>query len=136
MLKNCSTYKIKHDRVLGWRKRPDNRLASLIGPADIGDHVGHAMGDFYGMATGIVQGIINLFTAGLYHLFVQQLILLYRGQFNASPPPSGKATTTIKERLLQDCKIDIPTFSSWDKLQELRLVANVVKHADGRVVPN
>jgi hypothetical protein len=108
-----------------------NRLARLIDPADIGDQVGHAMGDFLNMAEGIVQGIIHLFTAGLYHLFVQQLIQLYRDQFDAPPPRSGQEFSTIKERLLQDCKIDISTFSSWDKLRELRLVANVVKHADG-----
>ena len=88
------------------------------------------------MAEGIVQGIINMFTAGLYHLFEQQLLYLYREQllleFSYEKPPDCLLTVEkVKERLIKDYKIDISTFSSWSKIEELRLVANTVKHADG-----
>ena len=36
-----------------------------------------------------------------------------------------------RKRLLEDYGIDVATFSSWGKIEELRLVANCVKHADG-----
>jgi hypothetical protein len=36
-----------------------------------------------------------------------------------------------KERLIRDYGINVENFISWPKVNELRLVANTVKHADG-----
>jgi hypothetical protein len=126
------------DRV---EKETANQLSSFD-PADIAEHVIDAGVDFTLMAHGVVQGIINMFTAGLYHLFEQQLLWLYRQEllwewFRQVPPVNllNKDLLTVvqaQKRLLQDYKIDLTVFTSWSTLEELRLVANVVKHADGR----
>ncbi len=92
--------------------------------------------DFFIMADGIRGGILNMFTAGLYHLFEQQLLKIHRQELlNAveSRPPVADSLLKIAEikRRLLDRDIDIERFPSWQKLDELRLVANTVKHADG-----
>jgi len=120
------------DRV---EKETANRL-SHCDPADIAEHVRDAGVDFTLMAHGVVQGIVNMFTAGLHHLFEQQLLWLYRQEllvewFRAVPPSALLTVQQARKRLLQDYQIDIEAFTSWSKLEELRLVANVVKHTDG-----
>jgi hypothetical protein len=116
-----------------------HRLASLsdpewFDPGDIVEDVNNAGLEFYMMAHGVKQGIINMFTAGLYHLFEQQLLRFHREQLLE---PEEKSCTKLfscdeaQQRLLENYRIDISTFPSWNKIQELRLVANTVKHADG-----
>jgi hypothetical protein len=130
-----------------------NRLGSFQDPewydpaADI-DQARDAGVAFYMMAEGIKQGMINMFTAGLHHLFEQQLIQFHRHQLLWEfrwpvydlPTMEKKELKKIEkllsvkkaqERLLKGYNIDISAFACWDKLEELRLVANTVKHADG-----
>lgn len=81
---------------------------------------------------GIRQGMLNLFTVALRHLFDQQLELL-RQRWNTSPidplgglldfdAPGGEAPREEEFRNLAD----------WPVVNELRLVSNTVKHAEGR----
>lgn len=105
-----------------------------IDPEKIADTAYHAGVNFYIMAQGIVQGITNMFCVGLRHLFEQQLLkfhrrdLLFIGEDN---DPSLVNLTEARRRLLDHYRIDITAFRSWEKIDELRLVANCVKHADG-----
>ena len=103
--------------------------------ADIAERALVAGISFYMMAEGVVQGIVNMFTAGLYHLFEQQVIRLLRKALLFGSEENTPGLFNVKEarqRLLQYYKIDIFAFASWGKLEELQLVANTVKHADGR----
>jgi hypothetical protein len=103
-------------------------------PADIAEDVYHAGVDFAIMASGIVQGITNMFAAGLYHLFEQQFLKFHRKELLLPKEENEPSLLNLKEaqeRLLRDYQIDIRTFESWSKLDELRLVSNCVKHADG-----
>jgi hypothetical protein len=106
--------------------------------ADIAEHVRDAEVDFCLMAHGMIQGIRNMFTAGLYHLFEQQLLRLHRQELlfeiwspYEEPPREWLCVKEAQKRLLRDYKIDITAFASWSTLEELRLVANTVKHAEG-----
>ena len=94
----------------------------------------HAGVDHYTMMKGIIQGIVNLFTIGLFHLFEQQLLYFHRTELlmrHEEDNPDLLKLDKAKEILLRDYKIDIERFSAWGKVNELRLVANTVKHADG-----
>jgi len=86
------------------------------------------------LMSGIRQGIINMFAAGIYQLFEQQLMLFHRKQV-LHPSEENKASLfkleLFKQRLLS-LGIDIDAFGCWGKIEELRFVANTVKHAAGK----
>ena len=104
-------------------------------PADSAETAQNAGISFYRMASGMKQGIINLFTAGLYHFFEQTFFKFHRREL-LWPPDNDKDPSLIKwrpakDRLIKYYGIDIEKFNSWAKVNELRLLANTVKHADG-----
>jgi uncharacterized protein len=75
------------------------------------------------------QGIINLMQVYPYHLFQQQLATLVRAESHYSD-----------ETLLEDAEkwqavfqvfgVDVRFLQSWSKIDELRLIANTVKHPE------
>jgi len=73
---------------------------------------------------------LNLFAAALYHLIEQHLIdlplqiLNYEGQHDLRP---GQAVSWFKDTI----GLDLASLPSWPLIEELRLVANVVKHGEG-----
>ncbi len=103
-------------------------------PADYAEAAADIGISFAVMASGMEQGIKNLFAAGLYHLFEQWFLkfhrreLLYIGEDGI---PRLINWEEAQERLLSVYGIRIKAFHSWNKINELRLVANTVKHADG-----
>lgn len=71
--------------------------------------------EYYSTLDDVRQGLMNLFAAGLYHLFEQQQASLHAraNRVNVIVPGVREA-------------------SEWTVVNEARLVANVVKHAEGR----
>lgn len=113
-------------------------LSSWSGPDDDPEapyeFAWEAGGSFYLMAHGIRQGTINLYTVGLYHLFEQWLLMFHRRELLWPPDRESKNTLElayVKKMLIKHYKIDLDSIESWPKIDELRLVANTVKHADG-----
>ncbi len=89
--------------------------------------------DHYMLLNGIRQGIMNLFASALYHAFEQQIMLFHRRQVLHPVEENDRSHfkfSVFKVRL-KSCGIDVENFGSWRTVQELRLVANAVKHADG-----
>jgi len=87
----------------------------------------------YVMLMGIRQGLINMFAAALYHTFEQHLLQFHRREVLSPHEESNHSlfkVSALKIRL-QEHGIDLESLPSWRKLDELRLVANVVKHAEG-----
>lgn len=91
------------------------------------------IGDEYYVAIETVrQGVVNLMVAGLYHLLEQQaaysveVALPKAGQPNQSPYGVERLQVALAEQ-----GIAIRKFSSWSVIEELRLVANCVKHGEG-----
>ncbi|SRR5713101_4879567 len=86
--------------------------------------------------TGIKQGLINMFGAGLYHFFEQQLLSYHRREFlfhnleEHNDPDLLKVTKVCE--ICAENGIDLKSIASWSRIyDELRLLANTVKHADG-----
>ena len=106
------------------------------GDEDPGDFVDPALNagiSHYGLMIGIRQGMINQFAAVLYHAFEQQVMFFHRKNvLNYNEENDPKLFTIPKfKRRLQHLGIKIDDLASWQKIEELRLVANTVKHAEG-----
>ena len=89
--------------------------------------------DFLVMMRRMKQAQINLQTLGLYHLFEQQILELHRRWLLPLGGSNINAKIEIKDtkaELLKD-GIDIEKFTAWAMVEELRLVANCAKHAEG-----
>jgi hypothetical protein len=102
-------------------------------PANFAELAEQAGVSHYLLMDGIRQGMLNLFTVALYHAFEQQIMVFHRKEVLHPAEvntPAFLKFSEFKLRLLR-FGIDIETFSSWRKVDELRTVANAVKHAEG-----
>ena len=112
------------------------RLVSETGDdaADVGAHAARAAGagqDFYDMMFPMGQTMVNLFTAGLYHLFEQQLVVFARTMMQSVAVPDSMPG--VVSLLNKQLSIDIiAAYPMASRLDQLRLIANVVKHAEGK----
>lgn len=91
---------------------------------------------YYEGMTAAKQAILNVLAAALYHLHEQQLLQFYRRELlghshgQATDPQLlkiGKVVQSLREHGI-DC---VNGFPSWAVVDELRLVANTVKHGYG-----
>lgn len=89
--------------------------------------------DYYSSMDAVRQTLINLSVASLYHLFEQQLLFFHRRQVLHPREENEKELIKIKEfkTRLSDAGLHIETLKSWAKIEELRVVANTIKHAEG-----
>lgn len=87
----------------------------------------------YGMMTGLRQGLLNMFAAALFHLYEQQIMSFHRREVlhpAEENDPQLLKPAIFQQRLLHQ-GIDVKRFACWQLLEELRLLANTVKHAAG-----
>ena len=82
---------------------------------------------------GIRQGLLNLFAIALYHAFEQQIMLFHRKNVLQVEEENDDKLFKMSEfqHRLEEFDIKITEFASWPKIDELRLLANAVKHAQG-----
>ncbi len=104
---------------------------------DMGDLAEQAMDsgiEYYETMNGVLQSLLNIISASLYHFIEQQILVIHRKELLSVPEQTQDRLFTFSEAVkrIQDCGIDCMSFESWPKLNELRLVANTVKHAAGR----
>ncbi len=102
-------------------------------PADFADRAENAGISHYALMCGIRQGMLNLFAAALYHTFEQQVMFFHRKNvldLDEENDPKRFKPKVFQSRL-KEYGIDIKNFACWSKIDELRLVANTVKHAEG-----
>jgi len=114
------------------------RLASRPGTGeehmgDIAETAQDAGIDYYEWLSGVKCGLMNLGTVGLSHLFDQQCCIFHRRQLLDRNEENDKALLTRREfkTRLARAAIKIENLSSWPKIDELRLAANTIKHAEG-----
>jgi hypothetical protein len=90
--------------------------------------------DRYMLLDGIRQGIVNLFAASLYHAFEQQVITFLRKELLHPIEANDSQLFGMQEfqKRLSSHSIDVTALESWPVIDELRLVANTVKHAEGK----
>lgn len=114
--------------------RPGDGNVDMADLAEIAQDKGVS---YYITMRGIEQGVINIMTAGLHHLFEQQLLAFHREELLEPQDKNQLKFINLekaKELLKEKTSIDLEEFTSWEVVNELRLVANAVKHADGSAV--
>ena len=113
--------------------------------SDMGDaaETAHEEGlEHYQRLTAVRQGLLNLMTAGMYQLFEQQVATFTRRQlltiyeerdaaFVRQISAPGRIIRELKQRLDEE-GIDVERLRTWKTIEELRLVANTIKHGVGR----
>jgi hypothetical protein len=85
---------------------------------------------FYENITAMYQGTLNLFAAGLFHVIEQQLADITRDGAIDIEGPDTKLENVIgwyKKHFF----VDLKQYPSWSLIDEVRLVANTTKHAEG-----
>lgn len=87
--------------------------------------------DHYTMMMSITHGLVSLFTAGLFHLFEQKLMSVYGQSLQLDDLPVSFNFSDLKDAFGKT-GIQLDTFRSYPKLQELHHAANCIKHGDGR----
>ena len=89
----------------------------LPGEGEMGDFAEAAEDEgiaYYQTLAELKQGVTNLLAVGLYHLFEQHHRRI-------------RTIISSESRSLPELR----TFASWPRVDELRLLANTIKHADG-----
>lgn len=120
------------------RRRYEELMSSVSAPEEDMWDAGEAMADLAfneAMDHAVLLesmrfATLNLYAAALYHLTEQHLIDLVLRIHNNDQRHNHRPEEAIawfKEAL----GLDLSTLSSWPLLEELRLVANVVKHGEG-----
>ena len=87
--------------------------------------------EFYQMMDSVRQTMLNLVTAGLFHHVEQQLIHISRDRlFVYETPPAKPHLYNARDWYETQFGLDLSTLPSWDAIDELRRLANTVKHAE------
>ena len=117
-----------------FERRETERLQSIVNPemdhSRFAELIQDRAIDYYISLRDVRQGIVNLLTAGLYHLFEQQMTQLVK-TFAHLPASTQKLFPRFIEIMkVHNCSAE--SLPNWDLLcNELRLVANAVKHGPG-----
>jgi hypothetical protein len=101
-----------------------------IDMADVAEAAQEHSYDWWEMMTSLRQTTLNLLAAGLFHLVEQQLATLSRdGLFDE--PVSDTKLSVVVAWYREQVGIEVTGLPSWEVIDELRLVANTVKHGEG-----
>jgi len=90
---------------------------------------------YYEPFAPIRQGLTNMYAIGLHHLVEQQVLLFFRQVTPASGPSSKRERDpSFKDvrHLLEAYGVVVAQLRSWPMMQKLKLLADCVKHAEGR----
>ena len=98
-------------------------------PGDVADWANDHSYSWWETMVSLRQSMVNLLAAGLFHLIEQQLGALsldcgYERVRNTK-------LDVVKDWYRANVGIDLASLAAWAKIDELRLVANSVKHAEG-----
>jgi hypothetical protein len=91
----------------------------------------HAL-NWYEMMRSMRQTMLNLLAAGLFHLAEQQLAVLGQDAGFENRQPKSTALGDSVRWYMSTLRVDLHGLSEWPLIDELRLVANTAKHAEGR----
>lgn len=105
-------------------------------PADLAE-AAHEQGLYhYQVMSDVEQTLVNLIPVAIHHIVEQQQLFILRRELLL--PDEERNGRLLKRdefvKRLRSVGIDPAAFPSWACLEELRSVANAVKHADGSSV--
>ncbi|MEW6659416.1 MAG: hypothetical protein AB1424_12225 [Thermodesulfobacteriota bacterium] len=132
------TFNKLEDEASEIEEKENERLCMLSGPDDDGETIAkqarEAGQDHYTRFSSMRQGIVNMFCAGLYHLFEQHIFNIYRLEILGIGKEVKENLTLeiIHKEFLDRVGINIKKMKAWMLIDELRLISNTVKHADGK----
>jgi hypothetical protein len=98
-------------------------------PGDVADWAQDHSYAWWETMVSLRQSMLNLLATGLYHLVEQQLAAL--SDDCAYERVRNTDLRTGKQWYAENLGVDLSWLAAWAKIDELRLVANSVKHADG-----
>jgi hypothetical protein len=106
-------------------------------PSDAAEAASEKGQVYYEMMTGMRQATINLHAAGLFHLLEQQLgTLIHHVRNSEHPSRLGKEPPShihgYADWICDNLGLNLRDLPQWDTIEELQLVANSVKHAEGK----
>jgi hypothetical protein len=107
---------------------PEDFDGDLSGFAEDGNDYAIA---WYLMMRSLRQTMLNLLATGLYHLAEQQLAMLCRDGGFTMPAPRDTKLEGVARWYQQNLRLDLEGLQEYALLDELRLVANTVKHGKG-----
>ncbi|WP_122390253.1 hypothetical protein [Pseudomonas savastanoi] len=101
---------------------------------DIAEAVRDASVSHYMGLKGMEQGLLNCCALFLYHLYEQQVMIFLRQELLPWRKKDDKTLYTHGEvrKRLGLINVDITKFACWAKLEELRHLANAIKHGEGK----
>jgi len=105
-------------------------------PGDLAEMAHDAGIDHYMMLVDARQTLANLFAVALHHLVEQQQLFILRREL-LHPKDEDNPAAITRERFVAELQaqgIDPTAYPSWELLEDLRFVANSVKHGDGASV--
>lgn len=113
-----------------------------LGSEPAGEDCGGEMGDlaeaaeevgiaFYETMVMLRQASINLYATGLFHLIEQQLADICNDGAITVPAPDDTKLADVANWYERHFHLRLDSMPSWSAVDELRLVANTVKHAEG-----
>ena len=116
-----------------WDRLCSSCYSPDIDPADLAEKAQEAGIKYYMTISDIKQALLNITTTSFYHLFEQQIIFFLRREIlhPSQENDINRMKICIFKHKLRKRGIDICTFHSWNKIDELRLVSNTIKHAEG-----
>ncbi len=111
--------------------QPAGEWGADVDMADVAEAAhDHSLG-WYQMMISVRQAMLNLLASGLSHLAEQQLADSCRdASFDVKPPRDTNREVVVKW-YRDHFQLDLKSLPSWEVFDELRLVANAVKHGEG-----
>ncbi len=103
----------------------------VVDMADVAEDAEQNSADWFFMMTSLRQTMLNLLAVGLFHLTEQQLARLCRECGSRFPSPTDTKLEEVKKWYGKHLALDLESLRSWHTIDELRLIANAVKHAEG-----
>lgn len=86
---------------------------------------------FADMLVAMYFASVGLYSVGLFHLFEQHFTDLPLEILGAHTYSKEIKLKEVRNWLKADVSIDVTAFTSWSTIDELRIVANTIKHAEG-----
>ena len=127
------------DEATALQEKTYNELMSMPFDPDVVDESTLAESAFeagyahYSGMEAVRQSLLNSFAPMLYHTWEQQLLAFHRKEVlhpNEEQNNEFLKLTVLRKRLAVK-GIDVRRLPTWSRIDQLRLVANTVKHADG-----
>jgi hypothetical protein len=117
----------------------DNAMSSQYDPygpdeSEIAEAVQEAGIEHYLSIKGMEQGLLNCCALFLYHLFEQHLMFFHRKELLGWTEQNDLELLNHKEvhKRLEASGVVARSFLTWPKLEELRRLANTLKHGEGK----